>query len=125
MRGRCCRSAPRAATLDSLGGMKTPAMALACVLVGCAMGAVMPKIAAQTFAPKPDAPRWEQFCSNVGSLGSTIEKRTATIQRINDTLAARGREGFELIQVPAGTTGKTGNGGSVWPELMLCFKRPL
>lgn len=78
-----------------------------CVLVGCAAGAAMPTITAQSFAaPSPATPRWEQFCEENGSRGGMNAALVANA-------AARGREGFELVGV---TTG--------WNTLMACYKRP-
>jgi len=100
-------------------------VAIVCVLTGCAIGAVLPKLTAQSFPANPQAPRWEQFCSNFGGIGNDGASRTAAIERMNATLAARGREGFELVNVPMASAGRSGAGGTIWPELIICFKRPM
>ena len=89
--------------------MRKYAAALACLFIGCAAGSAMPTITAQTFGANPSAPRWEQFCDFEGSPPALNGRRT---DEYNELLAARGREGWELV-------GSVGS-GSIAP----CFKRP-
>jgi len=72
------------------------------VLVGCAVGATMPRLAAQSFPQNPSAQRWEQFCD----LSSS--------QHINTVLSTRGVEGFELFSTNIDPAG----------GIFVCFKRP-
>jgi len=79
-------------------------IAFSSVLVGCAVGATMPRLAAQSFPPNPQAQRWEQVCED------TDDYDIATTTR---WVAARGNQGFELVST-------TLVGSDIW----LCFKRP-
>jgi hypothetical protein len=66
--------------------MKKLIVPVVCVLVGCAAGAGMPAIAAQTFgAPRPGAPTYEAFCVEY-SRGFDL----------NELVATHGRNGFHL-----------------------------
>ena len=78
------------------------------LLIGCGIGVVgvaVALVAAQSFAPSPVAPRWQQFCEASG----------INIERVNRLLAERGEQGWELVQM-AGVGGTAG--------AALCFKRP-
>ena len=77
-------------------------IAFSCVLVGCAIGATMPRLVAQSFPANPSAQRWEQFCESTGTNNDGA---------LNRVLASRGREGFELVSAEA-------------QFYRLCFKRP-
>ena len=82
-----------------------------CVLVGCAAGAAMPAITAQTYgAPAPGAQRWENFCR------FDVDGRNFHRQRNQDAfnaiLAEMGRNGWEYVGSEVGTA--TG----------ACFRRP-
>lgn len=79
-------------------------IAFSCVLVGCAVGATMPRIAAQSFPPNPAAPRWDQFCDVL---------RHNTLESANEAIAPRGRNGFELVSTTV-----------VASDIWVCFKRP-
>ena len=79
-------------------------IAFSCVLVGCAIGATMPRLAAQSFPANPSAPRWDQFCD---------ELPHNTVFSANEAIRPRGRNGFEFVST-------TVVGGDVW----VCFKRP-
>ena len=79
-----------------------------CVLVGCVVGATLPAVNAQSFAPPTrSTQRWEQFCEPNGARGS-----------MNAALAQnavmRGQEGFELVGLGLG-----------WNTIMACYKRPI
>jgi len=82
-------------------------IAFSSVLVGCVVGATMPRLAAQSFPPNPTAPRWEQFCERL-----EYERYGAVA---NARLRSRGEEGFELVSADFDQ-----------PDLTtrLCFKRP-
>jgi hypothetical protein len=77
-------------------------IAFSCVLAGCAIGATMPRLAAQSYPPNPTAQRWEQFCETTGSRD---------VGPVNRVLTLRGREGFELVSMDLG-------------NFTFCFKRP-
>ncbi len=76
-------------------------IAFSSVLVGCAVGATMPRLAAQSFPPNPSAQRWEQFCDFVD---------TTSGRDINESLVRRGANGFEFVAFSGGG--------------YVCFKRP-
>ncbi len=92
-------------------------IAFSSVLVGCAVGATMPRLAAQSFPTNPSAQRWEQFCERIGGLSG--DGSAAARERLNQTLAARGNEGFELVAASFEQRNQA------WSELHVCFKRPL
>ena len=79
-------------------------IAFSSVLVGCAVGATMPRLAAQSFPPSPTAQRWEQFCDR------------PTEREVNRELSLRGAEGFELVSMTFNA--------SPGADPYLCFKRP-
>ncbi len=81
-------------------------IAFSSVLVGCAVGATMPRLAARSFPPSPSAPRWEQFCEVAGYQVGPTNRRVVT----------RGSEGFESVSVMQSGPSE-GN--------LLCFKRPI
>jgi len=81
-------------------------IALCSVLVGCAVGATMPSLSAQSFEPNPSAPRWVQFCEELADE-STANRR----------IEARGDRGFELVSM---AFKPVFNGVNMW----VCFKRP-
>src|SRR5690606_9404904 len=83
--------------------MKKSLATLAILFVGCATGAAGQGIAAQSFAPNPSAPKWEQFC-DARSYGR--------FNVLNDRIASLGQEGWELVAF----TGVN----AAFP----CFKRP-
>lgn len=74
-----------------------------CVLIGCAAGAAMPSVTAQSFGPNPSAQRWDQFCEKSGNLNG-----------INAKIRQRGLEGWELV---------TAYDDDAYGEV-ACFKRP-
>ena len=82
-------------------------IALSSVLVGCAVGATMPRLAAQSFPPNPAAQRWEQVCEDTDDNDMNLANRR---------LAARGAEGFELVAFA-----ESPRDGDIW----ICFKRPV
>ena len=81
------------------------------VLVGCAVGATLPRLAAQSYPPNPSAPRWEQHCEYIDESGDDEDDRVL----INEKLRSRGDEGFELA-----STGFA----QPYDGIFLCFKRP-
>jgi hypothetical protein len=85
-------------------------IALCSVLVGCAVGATMPSLSAQSFPPNPNAPRWVQFCEELRD-DSTANRR----------IEARGDRGFELVSmVFRHDTSDLAPADNMW----VCFKRP-
>lgn len=80
-------------------------LAFSSVLVGYAVGAIIPKLAAQSVPPSQVGQRWEQFC----------DRPAYTTTAINANLRQRGAEGFEFVSVsfPQGST-----------TLWTCFRRP-
>src|SRR5512135_2765458 len=79
-------------------GMKKFAFGFACVLAGCAAGAAMPHVTAQTFAPNPGAHRWQQFCDNEGT--SHFSGRSYD-RSLSESIAGRGMEGWEHVAFTA------------------------
>lgn len=72
-----------------------------CALVGCAAGAAMPAVTAQTFgAPGPSAVPYEAFCEQYGP------------RNLSALVAQHGRNGFRL-------TNEVTTYGSY-----VCFERP-
>ena len=84
-------------------------LAFSSVLVGCAVGATMPRLAAQSFPPSAEASRWAQFCERID--GEDDERDEGIVNR---RLAARGNEGFELVSTSFDPA------SNAW----ACFKRP-
>ena len=80
-------------------------IAVSSVLVGCAVGATMPRLTAQSFPPSPSAQRWEQLCEDLGDDDMDV---------VNRRLAARSAEGFEFVSLSWETVDRA------W----VCFKRP-
>lgn len=68
-------------------------IALSSVLVGCAVGATMPRLAAQSFPLNDSAQRWEQVCEDTDD---------DDVEVANRRLASRGAEGFELVAFALG-----------------------
>jgi hypothetical protein len=88
--------------------MKKSLATLATLFVGCATGAAVQGLTAQTYAPSPSAQRWEQFCD-----GTTARVGPArTTQAINESVAAHGQGGWELV-------------GFSLESVFPCFKRPV
>lgn len=83
-------------------------IAVSSVLVGCAVGATMPRLAAQSFPSNSTAPLWEQVCDRVQADDDDGGG-------VNQRLALRGNEGFELV---------TAAYASPYTEMWVCFKRP-
>jgi hypothetical protein len=94
--------------------MRKYAVALVCLVIGCAAGSTIPAITAQSFAPNPSAPRWEQYCEVTPSL-----RGEAGVNRWNESLRRSGVEGWELVSdsLHQGGPGETGH--------LACFKRPM
>jgi len=78
-------------------------LASSSVLIGCAVGATMPTLNAQSFVPNQAEQQWEQACED--TEGNDLEST-------NTTLTWRGRAGFELVST-------TVVGSHVWH----CFKK--
>jgi hypothetical protein len=85
--------------------MKRYVVGLVCLVVGCAAGSTLPTLAAHSFGPNLNAPRWEQFCDQ-GFTNQGIGYRT----KLRDSLERHGQEGWEFVTFTSG--------GSP------CFKRP-
>ena len=83
-------------------------IAFSSVLVGCAVGATMPRLAAQSFPPNPTLVTWVQLCERID--GQDDEGDQAIVNR---RLAARGGEGFELVSAAFDPA------SNAW----VCFKR--
>ncbi len=64
-------------------------IAFSCVLVGCAVGATMPRLAAQSFPPNPTAQRWEQVCD--GDLDNLADLNRIAAARSNRQAARPSR----------------------------------
>lgn len=90
--------------------MRKFAFGFACVVAGCAVGAAMPRIAAQTFPSNPAAPKWQQVCEYVGRHGAD----STGVERLSQLVASRGRDGWELAGVFVPSEINIG----------VCFKRP-
>ena len=67
-------------------------IAFSCVLVGCAVGATMPRLAAQSYPPNPSAQTWEQFCERIDGQDDEGDQSL-----VNNRLGVRGSQGFELV----------------------------
>lgn len=76
-----------------------------CILLGCAGGAAMGSVTAQTWPQPTTIQRWQQEC--VPTVGSG-DARSATAAA-NQALRTRGEEGWEAFSVDNSRT---------------CFKRP-
>lgn len=76
-----------------------------CVLLGCAGGAAVGNVTAQTWPEPANAQRWQQECVS----GSRAAYNS------NDLLRARGESGWELV----GAVSAVGDGHTTF-----CFKRP-
>jgi hypothetical protein len=76
-----------------------------CVLLGCAGGAAMGSVTAQTWPETPSAPRWQQECVGTGGATPGAERRNA-----NEELRLRGAAGWEAFAFS--------------PHGDVCFKRP-
>jgi hypothetical protein len=91
--------------------MKKSLATLATLLVGCATGAAVQGIAAQSFAPNPSAPRWEVLC--VAPVWSAVRQG-----RVDETMSAHmheiGMSGWEPV----------GISWSHQANARFCFKRP-
>ena len=86
--------------------MKKYVAILGVLLVGCAAGATVQGLSAQSFPPNATAPRWEQYCE-------TMETRMVhhgDAEAIGRLLARRGQEGWEAVFVVSDG---------------VCFKRPI
>lgn len=70
-----------------------------CVLFGCAGGAAMGRVTAQTWPEPVNVQRWQIECQNIGG----------TMRGTNAALRTRGEAGWDLV---------TQEGGQ------YCFKRP-
>ncbi len=105
--------------------MRKYASALVCLVLGSVAGAALPRLAAQAVpAPSSHAPRptrWEQTCVLKGGIPSDREDRPRAMESLTQSLASRGADGWELVDVPVLMYG--GN-GVTRSELLLCFKRP-
>ena len=73
-----------------------------CVLLGCAGGAAMGSVTAQTWPEPANVQRWQQECV-VFSYGRNY------VDRANAEIRQRGEVGWELVSSSDG---------------MFCFKRP-
>jgi hypothetical protein len=103
-----------------MGTTRNVALVLAGLLLGCGAGAAATRHAvAQAPAapagaytsqasPAPTGPTWQQYCEDL----------RPTPQELNQLLAQRGAEGWELAAMPVTWTGQGFTGG-------ICFKRPV
>lgn len=87
------------------------------VLLGCAGTAVVTLqrgAEAQSYAPNPAAPQWQQRCQIVGGYyAQQRERKVALMESVNQRLASAGAEGWEFVAMPTPAD-----------EVLLCFKRP-
>jgi hypothetical protein len=88
--------------------MKNVVAGFVCILIGCAAGATMPAVTAQSFGPNPSAQRWEQYCEWESRGRNAME-------RLNSKIQQRGMEGWELTN--------THYNGDM-KQNVACFKRP-
>jgi hypothetical protein len=88
--------------------MKNVVAGCVCILIGCAAGAAIPAVTAQSFGPNPSAQRWEQYCEWEDRSRSAMERLSATIRQ-------RGMEGWELAEVHYDV---------YMSRNVACFKRP-
>lgn len=76
-----------------------------CVLLGCAGGAAVGNVTAQTWPEPANVQRWQQECDHV-DVGGTPGRSLA---RTNEAIRVRGEAGWELVS------------NESW---LFCFKRP-
>ncbi len=94
--------------------MRKYAVALVCLVIGCAAGSTIPTLTAQSYAPNPSAPRWEQYCE----VAETLVLQRGRDQ-LNENLRRSGSEGWELVSESLLSAGH-GQG-----DHLVCFKRPV
>jgi hypothetical protein len=75
-----------------------------CVLLGCAGGAAMGSVTAQTWPEPATVQRWQQECLDIEGHTPGSRRRST-----NTTLAERGGQGWEAFALT---------------ESIICFKRP-
>lgn len=81
-----------------------------CVLLGCAGGAAMGTVTAQTWPEPTNVQRWQQEC--VVSPGvQPRQSEDERFARTNEELRRRGDAGWEAFHISAGVSA-------------VCFKRP-
>ena len=90
--------------------MKQVTFAVGLLVLGLALGLVMPGVFAQ--APQAEVQKWEQFCERHRPDQGPRDDMMA--ERANPSAAAQGQNGYQLVS--AATNRRD--------SLILCYRRP-